>query len=151
MRRAVSLLALLVLFSTTCGRGPVPPAQPDTKSDACAWCRMVVSDLRFAAQLVAPSEEPRFFDDVGCLASFLKGGGAPAKGQVAYVADHRTKQWVGAATALYTKAPGLQTPMNSFLIAHANAASREADPDAKGGAPMKVERVFGPNGVPDGR
>jgi copper chaperone NosL len=112
---------------------------------------MVVSDLRFAAQLVAPSEEPRFFDDIGCLASFLKGGGAPARGQIAYVADHRTKLWIRAASALYTKAPNLQTPMNSFLIAHADAASREADPDAKGGTPMTVERVFGPNGVPDGR
>ena len=43
-------------------------------------------------QLVSPSEEPRFFDDVGCLATFLKSGGAPAKGQIAYVADHRSAE-----------------------------------------------------------
>jgi copper chaperone NosL len=109
---------------------------------------MAVSDLRFAAQLVSPSEEPRFFDDVGCLATFLKSGGAPAKGQIAYVADHLTKRWVRAASAVYTKVPGLQTPMNTLLVAHADAASRDADPDAKGGTPMTVSQLFGPTGVP---
>ena len=140
-------LALAILLAG-CSKGPALPAQPDTKHDACGWCRMAVTDLRFAAQLVAPSEEPRFFDDIGCLATFLKAGGAPAKGQVAYVADHRTKQWVRASAALYTKVPGLLTPMNSFLVAHADAVSRAADDAAKGGTSMTVIQVFGPNGVP---
>ena len=142
------LAGAMVLLLAACSRGSVPPARPDTRSDACGWCRMAVSDLRFAAQLVAPNEEPRFFDDVGCLASLLKAGGAPVRGQVAYVADHRTKEWVAARKAVYTKVPGLQTPMSSSLIAHADAASRDADPDAKGGTPMSVAQVFGPNGVP---
>jgi copper chaperone NosL len=142
---------LLLLLLTACGSGPVGPAQPDTKHDACGWCRMAVSDLRFAAQLVAPNEEPRFFDDIGCLATFLRAGGAPARGQIAFVAGHRTKQWVRAASALYTKVPGLLTPMNSFLVAHADAASRGADDSAKGGTPMTAAEVFGPGGPPDGR
>jgi len=145
VKRLVLLIALLL---AGCARSPALPVQPDTKHDACGWCRMAVSDLRFAAQLVAPNEEPRFFDDIGCLATFLTAGGAPAKGQLAYVADHRTKQWVRASTALYTKVPGLLTPMNSFLVAHADAASRAADDAAKGGTPMTVIQVFGRNGVP---
>ncbi len=148
MNRLALTLAVLL---AACSKGPALPAQPDTKHDACGWCRMAVSDLRFAAQLVAPSEEPRFFDDIGCLAAFLKAGGAPAKGQIAYVADYRTRQWVRASAALYTKVPGLLTPMNSFLVAHADAASRDADESVKGGTPMTVAEVFGPNGVPDGR
>lgn len=139
--------ALVVVFAA-CTRGPVGPAQPDTRHDTCGWCRMAVSDLRFAAQLVAPNEEPRFFDDIGCLAAFLKGGGAPARGQIAFVADHRAKQWVRAASALYTRVPGLQTPMNSSLVAHADAASRDADASARGGSPVSVADVFGPGGVP---
>jgi copper chaperone NosL len=142
------LVLIVALSLAACTGGPVGPAQPDTKHDACGWCRMAVSDLRFAAQLVAPNEEPRFFDDIGCLATFLKAGGAPAKGQVGYVADHRTKQWVRASAAVYTKVPGLLTPMNSFLVAHLDAASQAADDSAKGGTPMSVTDVFGPNGVP---
>lgn len=142
--------AMALVFFAACSRGPVPPVVLDTRNDQCGWCRMAVSDARFAAQLVSPSEEPRTFDDIGCLATFLKSGGAPAKGQIAYVADHRTKAWVRASAAVYTKKPGLETPMGSGLVAHADAASRDADADAAGGAPISVRDVFGPSGFPDG-
>jgi copper chaperone NosL len=148
VRGPLAVLALVLLAA--CSRGPAAPAALDTKNETCGWCRMAVSDARFAAQLAAPSEEPRFFDDIGCLATFLKSGGAPASGQIAYVADHRTKAWVRAANAVYTKKPSLETPMGSGLVAHADAGSRDADPDAAGGAPTPVREVFGPNGVPDG-
>jgi copper chaperone NosL len=144
------LAAMALVFVAACSRGEAPPVAVDTRNDLCGWCRMPVSDARFAAQLVSPSEEPRLFDDIGCLATFLKSGGAPAKGQIAYVADHRTKAWVRASAAVYAKKPGLATPMGSGLIAHADEASRNADADAAGGAPIPVRDVFGPNGVPGG-
>ncbi|MDL2718006.1 MAG: nitrous oxide reductase accessory protein NosL [Acidobacteriota bacterium] len=144
------IVAFLLAVLAGCSRGPAAPVAVDTKNDRCGWCRMAVSDARFAAQLVSPSEEPRAFDDIGCLATFLKSGGAPAKGQIAYVADHRTKAWVGAAAAVYTKKPGLATPMGSGIVAHADAASRDADAAAAGGAPIPARDIFGPNGVPDG-
>jgi copper chaperone NosL len=143
VRVSGSLVVLALALVGACSRGPAAPAALDTKNESCGWCRMAVSDARFAAQLVSPSEEPRFFDDVGCLATFLKSGGAPVKGQIAYVADHRTKAWVRAAAAVYTKKRGLETPMGSGLVAHADA-------DAAGGAPIPIRDVFGPNGVPDG-
>jgi copper chaperone NosL len=143
-------VALLLVALAGCSRGPAAPVALDTRNDRCAWCRMAVSDARFAAQLVSPSEEPRTFDDIGCLATFLKSGGAPAKGQIAYVADHRTKAWMRAAAAVYTRKPGIETPMGSGLVAHADAASRDADPDAAGGSAAGVRDVFGPNDVPDG-
>lgn len=142
--------AMALVFLAACSRGDAPPVALDTRNDRCGWCRMAVSDARFAAQLVSPSEEPRVFDDLGCLATFLKSGGAPAKGQLAWVADHRTKAWVRASAAVYTKKPGLATPMSSGLVAHADAASRDADPDAAGGTAVGVRDVFGPNGVPGG-
>ena len=93
---------------------------------------MAVSSAAFASQLVAPGELPRFFDDLGCLADYLKAGKAPA-GATAFVADHRTRAWVRADRAVYTRVPGLETPMGSHAIAHADAASRDADPDARTG------------------
>jgi copper chaperone NosL len=110
---------------------------------------MAISDQRFAAQLVAPSEEPRFFDDVGCLRDYLASVKSRPAGLVAYVADHRTKAWTRAEAAVYTKVGKLETPMGSHLIAHADAASRDADPDAKGGAPLTAADVFGTSGLPE--
>lgn len=145
MKRCLALAA----FLAACASGPPAPAGLDTTNESCGWCRMAISEARFAAQIAAPSEEPKFFDDIGCLANYLTGSKAQPRGAVAYVADHRTKAWVRADVALYTLVPSLVTPMGSHLIAHAGAASRDADPDAHGGTPRTPAAVFAP-GVPPG-
>ena len=141
----------LVIFGAAiaCTRGAPGPAVLDTKTEMCRSCRMPVSDASLAAQLVAPGEEPKFFDDLGCVRDFL--GRAPASaGTVAFVADHRTKKWVRASAAVYTRA-GLATPMGSHWIAHADAASRDADPASAGGTAVDAREIFGAAGPPDGR
>jgi copper chaperone NosL len=132
-----------------CGGAEPQPASLDTRNEQCASCRMAVSDARFAAQVVAPGELPRFFDDVGCLADFVRAGKAPA-GAVAFVADHRTKAWLRAGRAVYTRVPGLETPMSSHLVAHADGLSRDQDPVARGGAAVALGELFGPGGPPAG-
>jgi copper chaperone NosL len=148
--RGVSALVLLGALAAACGGAAPEPAPLDTRHEQCASCRMVVSDARFASQLVAPGELPRFFDDLGCLADYLKAGKAPA-GAVAFVADHRTKAWVRADRAVFTRVPGLATPMGSHVIAHADAASKDADPEAKTGAPVTATELFGTWGVSEQR
>lgn len=144
MRRALAVVSLLA----ACTSGPPAPAVLDPKNESCGWCRMALSEARFSAQLVAPSEEPRFFDDIGCVAHYLAAAQSLPRAAVVYVADHRTKAWVRAEAALYTEVPSLATPMSSHLIAHANAASRDVDPDAKDGTSRTVSDVFGPRGLP---
>lgn len=150
MTRSIALVLSIAASLQGCGGGPPPPAPVDTRNDACAWCRMAVSDTGFAAQIVAPAEEPRFFDDIGCLRSYLGGGAKVPAGAVAYVADHRTREWVRAARAVYTRVPGLATPMASGLVAHADESSRATDPVAAAAAPLGVRDVFGAAGPPDG-
>ena len=140
---------LLALVSTACASGPPEPAPLDTRNEACASCRMAVSEARFAAQVVSPGEGPLFFDDIGCLASFVKAGRAPREA-TAFVADHQSRAWVRADAAVYTRIPGLATPMGSHLAAHANAASRDRDAMARGGTPVAPAELFGPGGAPMG-
>lgn len=149
MRAPLALLLAVTLAA--CRRGPPAPAPLDTRNDACAHCRMAVSDARFASQVVAPREEPRFFDDLGCLRDWLREHPEQPRGAVAYVADHRTGAWVRAEAAAYARVPGLATPMASELVAHRDAASREADPAVGGAIPLPASELFGAAGAPDGR
>jgi copper chaperone NosL len=100
---------------------------------------MTVSNARMAAQIAAPGEDPLFYDDIGCLVRAVAAG-KPA--DHAYVADHRTGDWVRAQTAVYTHVPGLATPMGSHLIAHVDDESRRADSAAAAGKPMTPNEVF---------
>lgn len=147
MRPAI-LASLLVLPG--CGSRPLPPATLDARGDTCAFCRMEVSTADVAAQLVAPGEDPRFFDDIGCLASFLKEHPEQPAGAIAYVVDHRTRAWVRADGALYTRVPEVDTPMGSHLVAHADQRSRQDDAvTARGSAATNAE-VFGARTPPGG-
>ena len=138
----------LPLVAAACTQGPPPPANLE-RGEACGSCRMAIADTRFAAQLVAPAEEPRYFDDVGCVRDYLAAGAARPPHRVVYVADHRTKAWVRAERAVYAKADGIETPMGSHLLAFADAASRDADPAARGGVAMSAADVFG-RSLPEG-
>ena len=140
MTRAAA--ATLALSALACMAGAPGPAPLDTRNEACTRCRMAVSEARFAAQIVAPGEVPRFFDDLGCLAAYLRATRAPAVSAV-FVADHRSRSWVPAGSAVYTRVPAVATPMGSHLIAHADAASRDQDAVTAGGAAATASEIFG--------
>jgi copper chaperone NosL len=146
MMRPVLLASIVALIS--CGSEPTPPAPIYSRGEACAYCRMTVSASNVVAQIVAPGEEPLFFDDVGCLAAFVKAHADLPNGAVAYVSDHRTHAWVRADRAVYTRVSGLDTPMQSHLVAHADALSRQADPLAAGASVTPVADVFGAGAWP---
>jgi copper chaperone NosL len=148
-RRAIVCLVVGVLAAAACGSNTPAPAALDTGHDACAYCRMIVSDRRFASQIVAPLEEPKFFDDLGCLGNYLSGAGKLSAHTVVYVTDHSTRQWVRADEAVFTRVDTLSAPMGSHVVAHASVEARAADPAARGGTPMSLQEVF-PTGMPGG-
>lgn len=126
----VPLLAVMLLAA--CATGTPQPVAIDTRNDACQHCRMIVSNVRVAAQIVAPGDEALIFDDIGCLRDYLAATPPPADA-VVYVADHRTGAWVDAAGAVFTKTAAVATPMGSGIVAHADISSRDADDAARGG------------------
>lgn len=133
----------IVVIAMACAAQPARPQAIDTRSDQCSSCRMVISDLSFAAQIVAPGEEPRFFDDLGCLSDYLAANALPGKSSV-YVADHRTHSWIEASRAFFTSLPSAQSPMGSHFAAYADEPSWKADPNATAGTPVSVRDVLGP-------
>jgi copper chaperone NosL len=128
--KACATVALIVAC-TACGPSASRPEPLDTKHDLCISCRMTVSDRTLAAQLIASGDEPKFFDDLGCLSQYLTAH-PPPRGATVFVADHRTGEWTPAAGAVFSRMPRRATPMASGLMAHATAESREADPRAAG-------------------
>jgi len=145
--RALALIALVAVAASCGGNRPeaVAPGQ-----DMCAFCRMPVSNPHFAAQITAPGELTLFFDDPGCLGDFVRSGQAKDGRAVAFVADHRSGAWVRADQAIFTRVARLATPMNHHLVAHENAASRDQDPEARGGEGVSLVEIFGPLGAPKG-
>lgn len=144
IRRAFVALRPLILcvLAAACAAGAPRLANIRLGEDACAHCRMTVVSDKTAAQIVAPGAEPRIFDELGCLRDHLsdKPLGEDA---VVFVVDHRTGGWIDARQAVFTRTSE-HTPMGSGLVAHADAASRDADPAALHGAPVTAGFILQP-------
>lgn len=102
---------------------------------------MTVSQPEFASQLLVEGELPKFFDDLGCLQAYLTAATPGPERGVIFVTDHRTREWVRADAAVYTRAPALATPMASHLVAHATSESRDADTVLTGTTPASIDDV----------
>jgi copper chaperone NosL len=139
MKSALGLLAIVV--AAACSAGPPAPVALDVNQVSCAHCRMIVSDHRFASQVVSRRDEPRFFDDLGCLSNFIESAGGLPDGSVVYVADHRTNRWVSLDTAVLTHVDSITAPMGSHVVAHESIASRDADPAAASGKPVDHREI----------
>lgn len=140
--RLLGIGGVLVALVGCGGAGELGPAALDTRNDACAHCRMSVSSVKTAAQIVAPGEEPRFFDDLDCLSNWLRSGQPLPAGARVFVGDHRTASWAPADTAVFTRVPGLETPMGSGIVAHETEASRDQDAAARGGSAVAAADVL---------
>jgi len=133
--------AVAAVIAVACGaaEGPQPVA---VGQEACAFCRMTISQRDFASQVVAPGELPKFFDDLGCLRQYLTATPPGTEPAAIYVTDRRTKEWVPAALAVFSRVDALSTPMGSHLVAHASAESRAADPEAAAGVAVAPSEVL---------
>lgn len=134
------IVVMVCAGATGCAHGS--PAALDPAHDQCAQCRMVVSNAMTAAQIAAPLENPRFFDDYGCLRKYLEDTPGLSPDAAIFVTDHRTGAWVRADRALYTRARTVVAPMGSPVIAHESPASRDGDPAAAAGVPMDAAEVI---------
>jgi len=138
----VRVITLALIVSIGCAAASLAPAAVRLNEDACAHCRMTLVSTRTAAQIVVSGEEPLIFDEIGCLRDYLAEHSLAADARV-YVADHRTGAWVDASSAIFTRTT-LATPMSSGLIAHADAASRDADAGAHNGELVPNSAVLQP-------
>ena len=68
----------------------------------CSECGMLINDLNFASQVVAPSGKTWFFDDHGCMAVWLSA--RPFKDEaIIWVKDLPSGQWIDGKLAWYSR------------------------------------------------
>jgi copper chaperone NosL len=108
--------------------------------DACSHCRMAISQREYAAELVTPQGLVELFDDVGCLAAWLREHGRP-EGAALFVVDFASGEWLAAEEATYVVSPALPTPMRSGLAAFGDPAAAEAATAELGGETAGWEAV----------
>ena len=124
MRRSIACFSSLILafLIFSCGKGgPPKPVPIYPEEDVCEFCRMLITDKRFAAECIMKKGRAKKFDDPICMIRYFTEGkvlGHPGKEAIrqCYVKDYYTLEWVPADKAFYVKAP-VTTVMGYGVVA----------------------------------
>ena len=129
MKRIITTIQLLSVFAflflgiQACqgNNGPKPIA---FGKDQCSYCKMTISDARFATQLITKKGRVYNFDDVSCMIAFVKEGSVKKEEVAAFYApDYNHKNELLPAESLYfLKSGDLKSPMGGNLAASPNKA-----------------------------
>jgi copper chaperone NosL len=101
----------VTLALAACGSGGPQPIAFDR--EACAHCRMLISEARFAAQLETRDGEVQSFDDPGCLLAALAARSPQVR--ALWFRHYREERWLSGDEVAFV--PGERTPMGYGLAA----------------------------------
>lgn len=126
---ALAVLGAVAAAVISAQRPPEGPVAVIWDKQACARCKMHVTDPRFAVQLHEESGEVLFFDDPGCF--FAYEAAARPRVHAVYFRHLREDRWLPLAAVAF--APVDASPMDYGLGA--------VDPGEPGAAPLEEARA----------
>lgn len=146
MRRGALLAVGLILGVTVLANCQKPAVEPVAlvPEDMCAHCRMAISEKRYAAELIDSEGEAFKFDDITCMAKFVKGPKNPPKTVAYFVMDFDERQWVKADHAHYVRSSELSTPMNGGIVAFKSKTKAEEAAAKYHGKQLSFKDVLNP-------
>ena len=118
----VILTIAALSFFAACSRGTIQPVEI-SDGDICSFCKMAISEKRYACELVNRFGEATKFDDIGCMKNYIiKQHPEPS---AVFVVDFNTKQWIDSKKAFFVHSSQLQAPMSGETAAFATRQDAE--------------------------
>ncbi len=121
MRLSAPLLVLLFFLFTSCETKPeVEPIEYG--KDSCAYCKMIIADAGFAAELKTKKGKVYKFDSIECMAAFLLSGRVKKEDVLAmWVADFAHKDtFIRVEEAKFLISDNLRSPMGLNISAYSS-------------------------------
>ncbi|HWQ33337.1 MAG TPA: nitrous oxide reductase accessory protein NosL [Blastocatellia bacterium] len=137
---AAALLAAFLLLAA-CQSAALKPVEL-LPEDMCAFCRMALSERKYAAEFITKDGDAFKFDDLGCMADYI--AGKKNRDQIAafFVADFESKEWLNAETAHFVSSAKFQTPMSGGIVAFKDKTRAEAAAAANNGRLLSFAEVI---------
>lgn len=128
------------LLLTGCGGAALEPVEL-LPEDMCAFCRMAISDKRFASELINSEGDVYKFDDIGCMLSFQKEKSGEAISAI-FVVDFDTREWHRAEEAYFVRSKEFRTPMGGNLAAFKERPRAQAAATRYQGAELRHDALL---------
>ena len=102
------------------------PRPINTSQDICAYCKMGISDLRFAGELITSKGKVYKFDSIECLAAYYQDLNSSEKNNVKLWVHNflRLDDWLAVNRAIFLRSGQIHSPMSLDLAAVGNDSEK---------------------------
>ena len=111
---SIGIILALTLLTACAGQEFKPVEISD--GELCTFCKMAVSERRYAAQLLNEDGEAFLFDDIGCMRRYVDE--TRFRPAAVFVIDFDSKEWLDGKKAFYVRSQEFQTPMGGQTAAY---------------------------------
>ncbi len=124
-KAALVAAAVALMSFTSCATGPEPIRYG---KDNCHHCKMTLTDKRFGAEIVTQKGKVYKFDDLNCLANFLKSGEVSLENiaQTLAVDFKKTGTFVAVEKAYFLQNEAIKSPMRGDVASFSDKNDLEA-------------------------
>lgn len=116
MKKIILFFSLMMLVISSCSKKPEPIAYGE---DECEFCKMIVMDKRYGAELVTDKGKIYKFDSVECLVGYIDNKKLNEKDYSSvWVGNYSNPgKLIDASKAIYLKNDELRSPMGLNVLA----------------------------------
>ena len=141
MKLAGTTLSVILMAGLLSSCSPKAPEQIKLNSDACDFCKMTISDVRFAAELITNKGRIYKFDDLACMQNY-KNEDPHAKESHCYISDfNNAGQFLEVEKAIYVQSEEVKSPMGGNTAAFADESSAKTYSEKIQTAPLTWDDV----------
>ena len=119
------------LFFMNCQQ--IKPTEIVVGKDQCDHCKMLITDIKYAVEMITEKGRVYKFDDLACADAYKTSNTDKAKNSKLYVIDFSTGKFLKASDAIFIQGGIIKSPMggNTQVFSNKSEAQKAA---AKTGA-----------------
>jgi len=138
------VVLIFAIFLAACAQKPADPVEIEP-SDMCSYCKMAISEKRYAAEFIDKQGEAYKFDDLGCMKQFLQTKELGQDGGNLFAIEYESRQWLPAQLASFVRSNQFKTPMSGGIVAIREKTRAEQLAQEIQGTVMTFAELFGAN------
>jgi len=109
------LFILILLALAGCSASTKEPTEISQNIDSCDVCKMGISEIDSAAQMILKNGKPVLFDDVGCMVVYIQD--EKPEYEAAFVHDYHSKEWISFDQSTFVHNHSIDSPMSYHIAA----------------------------------
>lgn len=134
----VAAMACLLFFSCA----DTQPKPIRLNSDSCEFCKMTISDGKFAAEVLTQKGRHYKFDDISCMVQYIKAN-TGTNYSAFFISDYlKDNTLIPAESSYYLKGGAIQSPMRGNIAAFGSAADAEKYEDELDAEPRTWSQIL---------